>query len=86
MITSFNVFKFVQCGSQALYLQYFKISVSIVIDSVIHRMVVLLFERATIEANHTAMLAQAQNVSKELERRLEEVTKTKDKVRRLGTL
>ena len=41
-------------------------------------MVVLLFERASLEANHQAALAQAQNVSKELQRRLDESGKKDD--------
>ena len=50
--------------------------------SIIYRMISLLSERATMEANHAAMLAQANNVSRELQRRLEEQSQSKDKVRR----
>ena len=35
-------------------------------------MVVLLFERASLEANHQAALSQAQSVSRELQRRLDQ--------------
>lgn len=37
-------------------------------------MVVLLYERAGLEANHQAVLSQAQGVSRELQRRLDEAT------------
>ena len=40
--------------------------------SVIYRLVVLLYERAGLEANHRAALSQAQGVSRELQRRLDE--------------
>jgi hypothetical protein len=48
------------------------LSLLFVICSVIYRLVVLLSERASLEANHQAALSQAQNVSRELQRRLDQ--------------
>ncbi|XP_019855950.1 PREDICTED: B-cell receptor-associated protein 31-like [Amphimedon queenslandica] len=58
-----------QCrGQRNFYITGF----SLFLMFIIYRLVVLLFERASLEANHQAALAQAQSVSRELQRRLDQ--------------